>query len=271
MRTIAIEQGTKEWHDSRMCKVTGTKLKSVMGTAEARRSLIAELIAEEATEQSKAFVTTAEMERGNAEEIFAIRAYEAKTGKKVERVGMCVHDEHDWIALSPDGLIKDEAGKYSEATEVKCPDSKKAILYRIENIIPMAETGLLSKYTKAEMLEVLEKRDIPHNPKALASELETLLPADDQGKPASGAPFLGIPSEYKWQVVHYFLVNNDLKKLHFLIYDARFINEDAKLYTVEVSRDNEILQEAVSEAMEALLKFRADWLAWKEIVLPTEF
>lgn len=237
MRTIAIEQGTKEWHDSRMCKVTGTKLKAVMGTAEARRSLIAELIAEEATEQSKAFVTTAEMERGNAEEIFAIRAYEAKTGKKVERVGMCVHDEHDWIALSPDGLIKDEAGKYSEATEVKCPDSKKAILYRIENMIPMEETGLLGA----------------------------------KGNPLAGAPFLGIPSEYKWQVVHYFLVNNDLKKLHFLIYDARFINEDAKLYTVEVSRDNEILQEAVSEAMEALLKFRADWLAWKEIVLPTEF
>jgi len=237
MRTIAIEQGTKEWHDSRMCKITGTKLKAVMGTAEARRSLIAELIAEEATELSKAFVTTAEMERGNAEEIFAIRAYEAKTGKKVERVGMCVLDEHDWIALSPDGLIKDEAGKYSEATEVKCPDSKKAILYRIENMIPMEETGLMGK----------------------------------KGEPLSGAPFLGIPSEYKWQVVHYFLVNDDLKKLHFLIYDARFINEDAKLYTVEVSRDNEILQEAVKEAMEALLKFRADWLAWKEIVLPTEF
>jgi len=237
MRTIAIEQGTKEWHDSRMCKITGTKLKAVMGTAEARRSLIAELIAEEATEQSKAFVTTAEMERGNAEEIFAIRAYEAKTGKKVERVGMCVHDEHDWIALSPDGLIKDESGKYSEATEVKCPDSKKAILYRIENMIPMEETGLMGA----------------------------------KGNPLAGAPFLGIPSEYKWQVVHYFLVNNDLKKLHFLIYDARFINEDAKLYTVEVSRDNEILQEAVKEAMEALLKFRADWLAWKEIVLPTEF
>lgn len=237
MRTIAIEQGTKEWHDSRMCKITGTKLKAVMGTAEARRGLIAELIAEEATEQSKMFNTTAEMERGNAEEIFAIRAYEAQTGKKVERVGMCVHDEHDWIALSPDGLIKDASGKYSEATEVKCPDSKKAILYRIENMIPMEETGLMGK----------------------------------KGEPLSGAPFLGIPSEYKWQVVHYFLVNNDLKTLHFLIYDARFINDDAKLYTVEVSRDNEILQEAVKEAMEALLKFRADWLAWKEIVLPTEF
>lgn len=237
MKTLALEQGTKEWHDSRMCKITGTKLKAVMGTAEARRGLIAELIAEEATEQAKAMITTAEMERGNAEEIFAIRAYEERTGQKVERVGMCVHEEHDWIALSPDGMIKDASGVYSEAVEVKCPDSKKAILYRIENMIPMEETGLMGK----------------------------------KGEPLAGAPFLGIPSEYKWQVVHYFLVNPDLKTLHFLVYDARFISEEAKLYTVEVKRENELLQEAVKEAMESLLRFRADWLAWREIVLPTEF
>lgn len=237
MRTLTLEQGTKEWHDARMCKVTGTKLGAVMGTPAARRALIAELIAEEATEQSKVFNTTAEMERGNAEEVFAIRAFEDRTGKSVDRVGMCIHGEYDWIALSPDGLIKDAEGKYSEATEVKCPDSKKAILYRIENMVPMDETGLMGA----------------------------------KGSPLAGAPFLGIPSDYKWQVVHYFLVNPDLKKLHFLVYDARFINDDAKLYTVEVERSNEILQEAVKEAEEALLKFRADWLAWKEIVLPTEF
>lgn len=237
MKTLALEQGTKEWHDSRRCRITGTKLKAVMGTRDARNSLIAELIAEEATEQSKAFVSTAEMERGNAEEIFAVKAFEERTGKKVVRAGMCVHEEHDWIALSPDGLIETAPGKYEEAVEVKCPDSKKAILYRIENMIPMDETGLLSA----------------------------------KGLPLAGAPFLGIPSEYKWQVVHYFLVNRDLKKLYFLIYDARFINEDAKLYTVEVERANEILQEAIKEAETELERFRADWMKWKEIVLPTEF
>jgi len=237
MKILNLEQGTKEWHDKRMCKVTGTKLKLVMGTRDARNGLIAELIGEEMTEQTKAFVTTAEMERGNAEEIFAIRAFEERNKVKVDRLGLCIHDVHDWQALSPDGLIKDKDGKYTEAVEVKCPDSKKAVLYRIENMIPMAETGLLTA----------------------------------KGLPVSTAPFLGIPSEYKWQVVHYFIVNEDLKKLHFLVYDARFINEDAKLYEVTVSRDNEIMQEAIAEASCELVKFRADWKKWKEIVLPTEF
>lgn len=237
MRIINVEQGTKDWQDTRRCKVTGTKLKAVMGTGEARRSLIAELIAEEATEQSKVFVTTAEMERGNAEEVFAVRAFEDRTGKKVDRIGMCVDDERDWVALSPDGLIKDADGKYTEAVEVKCPDSKKAILYRIENMIPMEETGLVGA----------------------------------KGQPLAGAPFLGIPSEYKWQVVHYFLVNKDLKKLYFLVYDARFIDEESKLYIVEVKRENELLQEAVAEAEAGLASFKDTWDRWKEVVMPDGF
>jgi hypothetical protein len=236
MKIIDVEQGTKEWHDSRRCKITGTKLKAVMGTGEARRGLIAELISEKATEQSKAIVTSAEMERGTGEEIFAIKEFEERTGKKVDRVGMCIHDEYDWIALSPDGLIKGEDGRYSEAVEVKCPDSRKDVLYRIENMVPMEETGLMGKTG-----------------------------------PLAGAPFLGIPADYKWQVVHYFLVNKDLEKMNFIVYDARFINKQAKLYAVEVLRSNEVLQEAISAALEALIKFRRDWLAWEEIVFPTEF
>lgn len=247
MQILKLEQGTKEWHDARRCKVTGTKLKAVMGTRDARTALIAELIAEKATEQSKAFVTTAEMERGNAEEIFAIRAFEEKTKKKVDRVGLCVHGKYDWVALSPDGLIKSANGKYEEAVEVKCPDSKKAVLYRIENMVPQLETGLAkwSKPTKAEP-----------EPKLVVS---------------TTAPFLGIPTEYKWQVVHYFVVNPDLKKLNFLVYDKRFIDEEAQLYQVEVLRENEILQEAIKEAETELEKFRADWLKWEELVMPTQF
>lgn len=247
MKILDIEQGTPQWHDARRCKITGTKLKSVMGTNDARRSLIAELIAEEATEQSKIFRSTPEMERGTAEEIFAVREFEKRTGKIVGRIGMCVHPEYDFLALSPDGLIQSENGKYEEAVEVKCPDSKKSILYQIENKIPPLETGIakLSKPTKA-------------NP-----EPELVISAT--------APFLGIPSEYKWQVVNYFLVNKDLKKLYFLVYDPRFIDEETKLYTVEVSRENELMQEAIEEAESELLRFHADWMKWKEIILPSKF
>lgn len=244
MKILDFEQGTKEWHDARRCRITGTKLKAVMGTPEARRGLIAELIGEEGTEQGKLAPTTMEMERGTAEEAFAIRTFTERTGKNVQSVGLCVHDEYDWLALSPDGVIFDERIKTQggsvgifEAVEVKSPDSKKAILYRIENMIEPEETGLMGK--KGDLL--------------------------------AGAPFLGIPSEYKWQVVHYFIVNTDLQKLHFCVYDARFIDEDMKLYVVTVERSNELLQEAIAEAMEALLAFRETWMRWKEIVLPAKF
>jgi predicted phage-related endonuclease len=232
-----IEQGTKEWHDARMCKVTGKKLDKVMGTLEARTGLIAELIAEEETEQSKAFKSNAEMERGTNEEPFAVKAFEEKTGKKVDRLGICVSSEFDWVSVSPDGMIKNAEGKYTEGVEVKCPDSKTMVLYRMENTIPLADIGLLTA----------------------------------KGEPKAGAPFLGIPAEYKWQVVQYFIVNEDLQKLYFLVYDKRFINEEAQLYIVEVNRSNEILQEAINEAREELIKFRVDWLRFKEIILPTKF
>ena len=232
-----LEQGTPEWFIARMMKVTGTKAKAVMGTAEAQRNLIAELISEEATELAKSTKTTETMERGTNEEPFAIKAFEENTGKKVVRIGQCVSEEYDWVALSPDGLIANAEGKYTEAVEVKCPDSKKLVLYKIENMIPMDETGLIGK----------------------------------KGDPLAGAPFLGIPSEYKWQCVHYFLVNKDLETLYFLVYEARFISTEAKLYTVELKRSNEVLQEALAEYVTELIAFRRKWLAWKEIVLPTNF
>lgn len=246
MKILDVTQGTPEWHAARRCKVTGTKLKQVMGTLEARTGLIAELIAEEASEMSKQVRVSAQMERGNEEEIFAIKEFEARTGKTVTRVGLCVSDTDEWHALSPDGLIADAKGDYTEAIEVKCPDTDTAILYKIENMIDPVKTGI-GKWSK---------------------------PTKECPEPAlvylSGAPFCGIPAQYKWQVVNYFLVNDKLQALHFVVYDARIINPDAKLYTVTLSRDDERLQEAMSEAALELRLFRRDWLEWRDIVLPSE-
>ena len=91
MKTLDLKQGTQEWHDARRCTITGTKLDAVMGTLEAQTTLIAELIAEKGTELTKEVKVTAEMERGTAEEDFAVKKFEAKTGLEVDRVGMCVH------------------------------------------------------------------------------------------------------------------------------------------------------------------------------------
>lgn len=226
-----LEQGTQEWHDARRCKVSGTKLKNVMGTSLNQFDLIADLIAEKGTEQSKTFRATEEMERGSAEEIFAIKSFEKQTGKKITQVGMCVSSEEDWITLSPDGLIANAEGKFTEAVEIKSPNSATVIKYKLANMVDEKELGLT----------------------------------------ASKMPFLGIPAEYKWQCVHYFIVNPDLRKLHFVAYDERFIDGDQKLYIVELNWENEVLQEAIHEAKVALKAFREKWLRWEEVVLPTNF
>lgn len=246
MKIVNVEQGSAEWHEARRCKVTGTKLEAVMGTENSRLDLACELIAEEGTEQSKILKATAEMERGNAEEQFAAKHFEKITGKKTTEVGICIHDKYEWLALSPDRLIETPEG-WTEALEIKCPDSKKLIKYKIQNLVPLTEIGLakITKPTKAK------------------PEPELVLKA--------GAPFLGIPADYKWQVVNYFIVNENLKTLYFAVYDPRFVNEDQQMFIVTVDRQNELLQEAMKEAEEALIKFREDWMRWKEIVSPNNF
>ncbi len=233
MQILQLEQGSQEWHDARRCKVTGTKLDDIMGSPLARLQLICELIAEEATEQTKTFKTTAEMERGTAEEPFAVKAFETLTGKAIDKgVGFCISDEFDWFGFSPDGFILEEkSGKYTEGIEIKNPDTKTAMFYRIANMIPASETKLS----------------------------------------ASKQTFLGIPADYKWQVIAGFMVNTDLQKMSFLVYDARIIDEKQKLYVVEVFRENELLQDAMKEAHDELVRFRSDWLKWKDIILPDNF
>lgn len=230
MKIVDVEQGTQEWQTLRRCKITGTKLEDVMGTPLGRAQLISELIAEEATEQTKFIRPTEEMERGTNEEEFAIKLFEDQSGKKFKRGGVWLSDEYDFLAHSPDGSLT-KKGHVVEAVEVKNPDSKTAIFSRLVNLIPVEETGL----------------------------------------PKGRLPFLGVPPDYKWQCVNYFLVNPKLERLHFLIHDARFIDPKAKLYVVTIDRENPELQEAVGQAKLAIEDFRSRWVEWKEVILPTEF
>jgi hypothetical protein len=237
MRVIRdVEQGTAEWHALRRGKVTGSKLECAMGTPRARAAFIAELIAEEASEQSKIIRPSAAMERGTNEEPFAIKAFEELTGKKVTRVGVCISDENDWHAHSPDGLIADKKGEFTEEIEVKCPETSTAILYRIDNLVDPVRIGLRTK----------------------------------KGEPTAAAPFCGAPADYKWQIVNGFLVNEKRQVLHFVVYDARIIAEEHKLYIIEIRREHPELQAAMAEARGALKAFRQDWLEIRDKVLPIE-
>lgn len=237
MKIIECEQGSPEWNGYRRNRITGRKLDKVMGGPVAQFGLICDLISEEATEQSKIIRASQEMERGNNEEPFAIKMFEEMTGKKVDRLGLCISDQADWLALSPDGFIKNKKGKYTEALEIKSPDSSTAVYYKLTNLIPLEELGMIKK----------------------------------NGECTAAAPFCGIPSEYKWQVIHYFIVNEDLQTLHFGIYDGRFLNNEAQLYVVSVNRTDEQIRLAITDAQNELLLFREKWLKYREIILLDNF
>lgn len=219
MKILNHEQGSKPWHDARRNRITGTKLEKVMGTPKVRAGLITCLLGEEGTEMTKPQKQTPEMERGSAEEAFARKAFEKKYGKKVKEVGVCISDELDWLAYSPDGLIETKKGVYSEGVEIKNPDSATMISYRLG----------------------VDRSDI------------------------------GVPEDYKWQIVDAFLVNEKLEKMYFVAYDARFIEDEHKMYVVEVERSNPALLGALEEARKRLAEFRAEWMRCRDIVLPSNF
>ncbi len=127
-----IEQQTEEWFQRRKGKVTGTDLKSIMGTPKARQEAIYENIAERLT---KGVETEYEnpMDRGNRLEPEAIAMFEMITGKRVSKTGLCEKDENYLIANSPDGLVIDEN---DNGVEVKCPQGKNYVKAWLTNKIP---------------------------------------------------------------------------------------------------------------------------------------
>lgn len=125
-----IEQGTDEWHHLRKGKVTGTTLKSIMGTPKARQDAIYEIIAERLTVGVDTDYENA-MDRGLRLEPDAIAMFELETGKSVERIGFAEDDTNSLIANSPDGLIGDD-----EAVEAKCLGGKNHVKMWLTNEIP---------------------------------------------------------------------------------------------------------------------------------------
>lgn len=127
-----VEQGTDEWHQIRKGKITGTTLKSIMGTPKARQDAIYQIIAERLTvgvEDETSYENP--MDRGLRLEPDAITMFEFETNLKVERTGYAEDDTNPFIANSPDGLISE-----NQAIEVKCLGGKNHVKMWLENKIP---------------------------------------------------------------------------------------------------------------------------------------
>lgn len=128
-----ITQGTEAWYHIRKGKITGTTLKSIMGTPKARKEALYEIIAERLTVGVEMEYENP-MDRGIRLEADAISLFEFETGKKVERTGYCEDDENSLIGYSPDGIIAETDD--TEDIEVKCPGGKNHVKIWLTNEVP---------------------------------------------------------------------------------------------------------------------------------------
>ena len=79
----------------------------------------------------------------------------------------------------------------------------------------------------------------------------------------------GIPDEYKWQVVMYFIVIDTLQFLDFIIYNPEIRDPRMRKRVITVSRS--YLAEDIEKAENALVKFREEWIGTLErLVLLTK-
>lgn len=124
-----IEQGSKEWLELRLGKVTASRIADVLakgksGEALSREDYRYELVVQRLTGDPGESFTNAAMEWGTATEPQARIAYEAFADVFVEQVPFVLHPTIEWFGCSPDGLVQDDG-----LLEIKCPNSKTHIKY----------------------------------------------------------------------------------------------------------------------------------------------
>lgn len=133
MQILNVEQNTEAWAFERKGRITGSKLGAIVTYRGNKRKIgVYQLVADRLglTEEAED-----ESERGHRLEQEAVNMFEAQTGKSVARVGLCISDKNNNIALSPDGLIG-KNGIYKEAVEIKCLGSARHLQAWFEKEIP---------------------------------------------------------------------------------------------------------------------------------------
>jgi putative phage-type endonuclease len=121
---IPCKQGSAEWLQNRLARVTASRVKDVMdflkkgGSSDKRRKYMAEIIAETLTGIATEHYVSPYMQWGIETEREARAAYEIESGNIVDQTGLFVHDSIPRFAASPDGLIGDDG-----LFEAKCPQT----------------------------------------------------------------------------------------------------------------------------------------------------
>lgn len=126
MKIKNVEQRSREWFEMRLGVITGSRCGNVFKSNNLAFAdlLIAERLSGDIVESP----TTEAMRHGILLEPVALERYRMKTGADAREVGFCIHDEHDFLAISPDALVY-QNGTPIGGVEIKCPSTKNHVSY----------------------------------------------------------------------------------------------------------------------------------------------
>lgn len=121
-RISAIQQGTEEWHQLRLGKVTASRVADILaktksGASASRGNYLIELALQRVTKTIEESYSNSAMEWGVATEPQARVAYEVSTGNFVDQIAFVNHPTIEGFGCSPDGLVGEGL------IEIKCPNS----------------------------------------------------------------------------------------------------------------------------------------------------
>ena len=129
MKILMCKQGSEEWFEARLGKVTTSKFADVLSKGVTRNAYMLRLAAERLTLITQDTYSNAIMERGIEIEPEAREYYEALNRCDVEVIGFVELD--DWVGASPDGLVGDEG-----QIEIKCPNTTTHISTILSGKLP---------------------------------------------------------------------------------------------------------------------------------------
>lgn len=115
-----VEQGSQEWHDMRLGKITASRIKDVMtngrgsNISKTAETYMFELLAEILTGETKPFFVNDAMRWGTETEPQARAMYELRNDVEVKEVAFI--ELNEFVGMSPDGLVGDNG-----LVEIKCP------------------------------------------------------------------------------------------------------------------------------------------------------
>jgi hypothetical protein len=135
MHILYDEQGSDEWHASRLGVATASCFNEIMTTKQLKRakSQYIYLLAAEAItgDRQDDDFDNKHMQRGRELEPEAIAWYEYQNSVEVVQCGLCLAHEGGLYGMSPDGLIGENGG-----LEIKAPELKRHLKYKAEGVVP---------------------------------------------------------------------------------------------------------------------------------------